>query len=441
VAVLAAGLVVLVDAEDASARTEPGGPWLARLNQLRVWAGMEPVVEDPHLSYLASEAAIWLGENRMLTHYPPGHAPQAARDGAAQSNLYAGRAGVEAIDGWTNSLGHGYWNLHPGLRQVGYGTHFAHGYPTTALNVVGGEQAPVDPDDGPWTFPTDGAEGVDLLWGHSTLITRACGWSDHHLHGPTLRVISNPGENPTKRTAAVAVNGQLVPVCVLDHRDDEHLEWAGTIAIIPARPLPKHASVRFFTIVDGEEVHAGFTTVRLPIWQVYRDLDPRSPTTPAVDWADRYRITTGVRTGEFGPNAPVARGQWATFMWRTLDRPPGDWIPFTDVPHHAHYFEPVRWLYDAGLATGCAADRFCPQLSTSRAHAVTMLWRHAGSPAPDAGARFEDVPPGAYYEPAVRWATHTGITTGTTSTRFEPNRTLSRAQAVTILWRYQQRGS
>ena len=49
---------------------------------------------------------------------------------------------------------------------------------------------------------------------------------------------------------------------------------------------------------------------------------------------------------------------------------------------------------------------------------------------------FTDVPDGAYYADAVQWAWEQGITNGTDTTHFEPNRAITRAEFVTMLWRW-----
>ena len=49
---------------------------------------------------------------------------------------------------------------------------------------------------------------------------------------------------------------------------------------------------------------------------------------------------------------------------------------------------------------------------------------------------FIDVPDGAYYADAVQWAWEQGITNGVDSEHFEPNRAITRAEFVTMLWRW-----
>ena len=48
---------------------------------------------------------------------------------------------------------------------------------------------------------------------------------------------------------------------------------------------------------------------------------------------------------------------------------------------------------------------------------------------------FEDVPQGAVYENALRWATERGIVKGTDATHFSPNRGCTRGEFCTMLWR------
>lgn len=51
---------------------------------------------------------------------------------------------------------------------------------------------------------------------------------------------------------------------------------------------------------------------------------------------------------------------------------------------------------------------------------------------------FVDVPENAYYEDAVKWAYENGIVKGIDNTHFEPETKISRADMVTILYRYKQ---
>ena len=108
---------------------------------------------------------------------------------------------------------------------------------------------------------------------------------------------------------------------------------------------------------------------------------------------------------------------------------------FTDVPADAYYADAVAWAVKEGITSGTGANTFSPALSCTRAQMVTFLWRANGSPVVNDVMSFTDVPADAYYAEAVRWAVSEGITTGTTATTFSPNATVTRAQAVTFIYR------
>ena len=109
---------------------------------------------------------------------------------------------------------------------------------------------------------------------------------------------------------------------------------------------------------------------------------------------------------------------------------------FYDVPNGAYFYEAVKWAVKNGITTGVGNDLFAPEQPCTRAQIVTFLWRAAGSPEPKGtAAGMTDVVSGSYYEKAVAWAIENGITTGTTTSTFSPDATCTRAQAVTFLAR------
>ena len=115
-------------------------------------------------------------------------------------------------------------------------------------------------------------------------------------------------------------------------------------------------------------------------------------------------------------------------------------IQFVDVDRtpESWYHLAVDWAFVNGVTTGYTETTFCPDRNITRAQAITMLWRANGSPEPNVPANpFKDVSDSAYYAKAVLWAVEKGITTGTTDTTFSPNSPCTRAQVVTFLYRYE----
>lgn len=109
---------------------------------------------------------------------------------------------------------------------------------------------------------------------------------------------------------------------------------------------------------------------------------------------------------------------------------------FVDVPAGAYYYDAVLWAAEGGIVTGTDAVHFSPDASCTRAQIVTFLWRAAGSPVVNYAMDFNDVDGGAYYAEAVRWAASEKIVEGTTAETFAPDAAVTRAQMVTMLYRF-----
>ena len=108
--------------------------------------------------------------------------------------------------------------------------------------------------------------------------------------------------------------------------------------------------------------------------------------------------------------------------------------PFTDVSRSDYYYDAVLWAVENGVTSGTSATTFSPNAPVTRAQAMTFQWRAAGSPAASGGG-FDDVAADAYYAGAVTWAVANGITNGTGGNTFSPDSPVTRAQAVTFLWK------
>ncbi len=111
---------------------------------------------------------------------------------------------------------------------------------------------------------------------------------------------------------------------------------------------------------------------------------------------------------------------------------------FTDVPADAGYADAVAWAADTGVTNGRDATTFDPDSTVTRAEAVTFLWRASGSPTPEGNAAnpFTDLTED-WYRDAVAWAVETGITNGTSETTFDPDDPVTRTQMATFLYRAQ----
>ena len=105
--------------------------------------------------------------------------------------------------------------------------------------------------------------------------------------------------------------------------------------------------------------------------------------------------------------------------------------PFRDVAPEAWYAEAVARVYEKGLMIGTGEETFSPDGVMTRAQLVTVLWRLAGEPEAD-HALPADVPAGAWYAEAVRWAV---AQSPLDTVKYTPDEALTREEAVALLWR------
>ena len=109
---------------------------------------------------------------------------------------------------------------------------------------------------------------------------------------------------------------------------------------------------------------------------------------------------------------------------------------FADVAETDYFYDAVNWGVEKGITYGIDESNFAPNGEVTRAQAVTFLWRMAGEPTATATETFSDVEAGSWYEPAVSWAIETGITEGTGEGKFSPYTICDRAMCITFIYRF-----
>ena len=164
----------------------------------------------------------------------------------------------------------------------------------------------------------------------------------------------------------------------------------------------------------------------------YGDVGEDSYYTDPVQWSVDNDLT-GITGTCFAPDAAVTRGETAVWMWRMEDQPLAPAHSFGDVTV-AEQQDPVSWMSSTKITNGTTATTFSPNKTLTRAELATFLWRLADRPTASAHS-FEDVLKDWQQDP-VSWMSSTGITTGTSPTTFSPDDTLTRAQLITFLYRY-----
>ena len=156
-------------------------------------------------------------------------------------------------------------------------------------------------------------------------------------------------------------------------------------------------------------------------------------------------VVNGNTTTTYNPAGPVTRGQFVTMMYNkaladykagksTTDPSKTAASGFSDVGSSAYYASAVNWASANGIAQGTSASTFNPNGTVTRAEAVTFLQRWLGGTA-STSSQFTDVSSSSYYSGAVGWAVKNGVTNGTSATTFEPGTKCNRGQAATFIYR------
>lgn len=200
------------------------------------------------------------------------------------------------------------------------------------------------------------------------------------------------------------------------------------------RQVTSFADGRLQLVSTGPATYAVLTEA---LENAFRDVDAGAYYADAALWAWANGVTHGSGGGVFRPMGACTRAEMVTFLWRCAGEPeprtPA--LPFTDVPANAYYEKAVRWAVENGITNGTTAATFGPDRTVTRAQAVTFLYRLAYERAGE-GRLFADVGAEAYYADAVRWAVERKITKGTSAAAFSPAGPCLRGQIVTFLYRY-----
>ena len=159
-----------------------------------------------------------------------------------------------------------------------------------------------------------------------------------------------------------------------------------------------------------------------------------------VLWAYYHtpQITKGVTKTSFGTDLTCTRGQIVTFLWRANGAPdPKNYKnSFVDISKYEYYYKAVLWAVENKITNGVDDTHFAPDKTCTRAEAVTFLWRSQGEPdAASTKCPFKDVSKDAFYYYPMLWAVGKEITKGVDETHFAPNVVCTRAQIVTFLYR------
>ncbi|MFR3468813.1 MAG: DUF2436 domain-containing protein [Oscillospiraceae bacterium] len=108
---------------------------------------------------------------------------------------------------------------------------------------------------------------------------------------------------------------------------------------------------------------------------------------------------------------------------------------FRDIKNHWAY-EEICAVVESGLMFGVTQTAFVPNGAVTRAQAVTVLYRMFGEgQQPEGELPFADVPEDAWYYREMLWAYEAGIFQGVSEDRANPNGQLTREQFAALMYR------
>ena len=158
-----------------------------------------------------------------------------------------------------------------------------------------------------------------------------------------------------------------------------------------------------------------------------------------------YRgLFNGVSSDLFDPDSAITRAMFVTVLYRMDGAPAVDQkAGFTDVAESSYYAAAVDWAAKNGIVNGVSETSFDPDAPITREQMAAILYRYATYWELDVSAEadlsaYEDASTvSAYAQAAMQWAVANGVINGTSATTLEPAGTATRAQAATVLVRFQ----
>ena len=158
-------------------------------------------------------------------------------------------------------------------------------------------------------------------------------------------------------------------------------------------------------------------------------------------WANLYHYDENAKTLNYETSAQVASDGTASLRMThasqyaiVIDDKSHD-LPFTDLGEGQWYESAVRYAYTHDIMEGMSATKFSPNISLTRAQAVQVLYNLEGQPTVSGNAAFPDQVE-EWYKPAIAWAEQTGVVDGYEDGTFRPGQPVNRMEFAQMLYNY-----
>lgn len=152
-----------------------------------------------------------------------------------------------------------------------------------------------------------------------------------------------------------------------------------------------------------------------------------------LDTETHVAFMHGYDTGYFGPNDSLTRAQACQMFYNLLlNKDVTVTTSFSDVSEDAWYYTAVNALASLGIVRGIGNSKFEPERSITRAEFTAIATRFAKADNRNA-LKFRDVSTDDWFYGCVLTAVNYGWITGMDEYTFQPNEKISRAQAAAIV--------
>lgn len=158
---------------------------------------------------------------------------------------------------------------------------------------------------------------------------------------------------------------------------------------------------------------------------------------PQIACVASLGIAQGVDDDRYDPQAPVLRGQMASFLARTLGLDTSGSSDFPDSQGTAHDGA-IAAVVEAGVASGYTDGSFRPGDPITREQMASMLAAAANLDVEVVGDRYGDLT-GGVHDGAIEAVTAAGIAMGHDDGTYRPTEPVSRAQMASFLVRLHER--
>lgn len=229
--------------------------------------------------------------------------------------------------------------------------------------------------------------------------------------------------------------------------EDLHIQWPEDGSLTAELTLPNTSETYTFTLTfTGNEYYEAATASEQVVvaQQIISgggggpvEDQPADPDDTGVsDWLntkDHLAYLAGYPGGTFGPDQNMTRAEAAQMFYNLLlEKDVEITVEFEDVPADAWYAKPVNTLASLGILSGVGNGRFDPERSITRAEFTVIAMKFANTSGGGVNI-FSDVNEDDWFYSAVVDSTQYGWINGYPDGTFRPEATISRAEVTVIV--------